>query len=363
VSGLCGALLRSRPEAEDATQQTFLSAHRALLNGSEPQEPAAWLATIARNACWSRIRMRMRQPLSGEPADAVSPEPDPLAEAIRRADLSALWQAIEALPRQQRDALLLREFGGLSYGELAAALSVSAPAVESLLFRARQRLRAQLRAVYASVAGASWLEPLARAFAGGSAPVAAKVAALGVGAAAVTGGAVVAPDVLERSHHRAPPAVEPVRHVPAAPAPASPGQAAVAPAVATPTTAGHRGGGDRGDAASRDETRVTESVRGTSAERNGPGGDRGGDGSRSSGSGGPRTSDSGTSDSGTSDSGTGGSGSGGSGSGGSGSDGSGSGGSRDGGGDGVTATTPTATLPPTVPTETSDGHGGGGGGD
>src|SRR5205823_1547370 len=133
VGGLCRALLRDRAEAEDAAQQTFLSAHRALMNGTDPREPAAWLATIARNECWSRIRTRMREPLAAEELGAVSNANDPLAEAIRRADLRALWLAIEELPRKQRDALLLREFGGMSYGELAAALAVSGSAVESLL--------------------------------------------------------------------------------------------------------------------------------------------------------------------------------------------------------------------------------------
>src|SRR5436305_6608945 len=87
VGGLCRALLRDRAEAEDAAQHTFLSAHRALLNGTDPREPAAWLATIARNECWSRIRTRMREPLAAEELGAVSNANDPLAEAIRRADL------------------------------------------------------------------------------------------------------------------------------------------------------------------------------------------------------------------------------------------------------------------------------------
>jgi RNA polymerase sigma factor (sigma-70 family) len=193
-------LLRDRAEAEDATQQTFLSAHRALLNGTEPREPAAWLATIARNECWSRISARMREPLAMEQLETASTTNDPLDEAIRRADLAALWSAIEALPRQQRDALLLREFGGLSYGELSAALAVSGAAVESLLFRARQRLRGQLRTAYATVSGASWIDALVRVFAGGSAPIAAKVAVLGAGAAVVGGTAVVVPNVLD--NHR-----------------------------------------------------------------------------------------------------------------------------------------------------------------
>jgi hypothetical protein len=170
------------------------------MNGTQPREPAAWLATIARNECWSRISARMREPLAIEQLETVSTTNDPLAEAIRRADLAALWRAIEALPRQQRDALLLREFGGLSYGELSAALAVSGAAVESLLFRARHRLRGQLRTVYASVSGASWIDALVRMFAGGGAPVAAKVAVLGAGAAVVGSTAVVVPNVLD--NHR-----------------------------------------------------------------------------------------------------------------------------------------------------------------
>ncbi len=167
------------------------------MSGTEPREPAAWLATIARNECWARISARMREPLAVEQLETAATTHDPLAEAIRRADLAALWRAIEELPRQQRDALLLREFGGLSYDELAAALAVSGAAVESLLFRARQRLRGQLRTAYASISGASWIEALLRLFAGGGAPVAAKVAALGVGAAVVGSTAVVVPNVLD----------------------------------------------------------------------------------------------------------------------------------------------------------------------
>lgn len=208
VVGLCRALLRDPTEAEDAAQQAFLSAHRSLLNGAEPREPAAWLATIARNECWSRISGRMREPLSTDATDEIAGTDDPVAAAIRRADLAALWTAIRALPRSQRNALLLREFGGLSYGELAAALAVTEPAVESLLVRARARLRTQLETVYASLA------PLVRFFVSGGAPaIATKAVALGLGAAAVTGGAVVAPTMLERhTRHEAPVQAQP-RHV------------------------------------------------------------------------------------------------------------------------------------------------------
>ena len=56
VYGICRMLLRDPNEAEDATQQVFLSAYRNLLTGTEVREPAAWLGTIARNACRRRAQ-------------------------------------------------------------------------------------------------------------------------------------------------------------------------------------------------------------------------------------------------------------------------------------------------------------------
>ena len=163
VGGLCRALLRDRAEAEDAAQQIFLAAHRALLNGTSPREPAAWLATIARNECWARIRTRMREPLpSGRVDDAAAPT----ATRSRRRSATPTSQRSGArsreLPRQQRDALLLREFGGLSYEELAGALAVSGPGgrvpalprAHSGCARAPDRVR--------GLTGASWLDSLGR---------------------------------------------------------------------------------------------------------------------------------------------------------------------------------------------------------
>lgn len=214
VLGLCRVLLRQREEAEDAVQQTFLSAYRSLLNGVEPRNPAGWLATIARNECWGRIQQRMREPLAVP--DPESTLPDPVAAAAERADLAALWQAIGELPRQQRQALLLREFSGLSYAELATALGVSTPAVESLLFRARRRLRVRLHPIYGSAAiaplgtirdalsqtidgfnGSSPAGPLAKI---GSAPLLAKLLAGGA-AVVVAGGTVTAVAHRDRLHH------------------------------------------------------------------------------------------------------------------------------------------------------------------
>src|SRR5262249_54024144 len=71
VFALCNLLLGNRQEAEDALQQTFLSGYRSMLDGTVPEEPAAWLAAIARNECMSRLRRRTPEPVrlrDAEPA-------------------------------------------------------------------------------------------------------------------------------------------------------------------------------------------------------------------------------------------------------------------------------------------------------
>jgi len=213
VLGLCRVLLRNQHEAEDAAQQTFLAAYRSIRNGVEPRHPAAWLATIARNECRAAIERRMREPIhQGEPESGL---PDPVAQAAASSDLEELWRAIEELPPQQRQALLLREFSGLTYAELAVALGVTEPAVDSLLVRARRALRGRLRPLSGSVAAVGVplgviRDALARLLLGmpdapaasglarlGAAPAVAKLAA-GAVAALVAGGTVAAvesPDI------------------------------------------------------------------------------------------------------------------------------------------------------------------------
>jgi RNA polymerase sigma-70 factor (ECF subfamily) len=144
VYGVCRLMLRDRTEAEDAAQQSFLSAYRSLLNGHAPREPAPWLATIARNECRARIRGRMAEPLALVDDSHASPA-DLESVVGQRAEIAALCEALAELPVPQRDAIVLREFYGLSYEEVGAVVGVSASAVDGLLVRARRRLQAELR--------------------------------------------------------------------------------------------------------------------------------------------------------------------------------------------------------------------------
>jgi RNA polymerase sigma factor (sigma-70 family) len=214
VFGVCRLMLRDPVEAEDAAQQTFLSAYRALLGGQEPREPSAWLGTIARNECRTRLRGRRTEPLTL----VREPVGEELQREVDRHDeIQALCTALAELAPQQRDAIVLREFYGLSYAEVAAALGLSGPAVESVIFRSRKRLQDQLRPARSAlgvltlpVSLRDSLAQLLPGFGGGgasagagaavfaklaSAPVAAKVTAatLAVGAAGTVAG-------IERTH-------------------------------------------------------------------------------------------------------------------------------------------------------------------
>ena len=193
VLAVCRYQLRDPQAAEDAAQETFLSAHRSLLGGTRPRDPAAWLATIARNQCHRARRTARPAPLDEETAVSLVDPADVVAD---RADLSDVAGAIAELPDRQREALVLREFCGLSYEQVAAAMSVSGAAVDSLLSRARRRLVEQLGdlprvAQGVLVVPASLREELSRAISGPDAAGAA--AGAGVGGAATIAGLGSAP--------------------------------------------------------------------------------------------------------------------------------------------------------------------------
>jgi RNA polymerase sigma factor (sigma-70 family) len=144
VYALCRMILRDSVEAEDAAQATFLSAYRSLLNGRGPEQPEAWLATIARNECTNRIARRPPSSLELLEGDGVG-SPDPAGLMDSRAEFEALCAAVAELPTKQREAIVLREFYGLSYREVAAALGTTGTAVESAIFKSRRSLQERLR--------------------------------------------------------------------------------------------------------------------------------------------------------------------------------------------------------------------------
>lgn len=140
IHNYCRHQLGSREEAEDAVQTTFMNAFRALGKGVVPEAEAAWLYKIAENVCLSRRRSSWRRNRIESPADFELIEEVVPGPNRQRDELIGIEDALAAMPEQQRRAILLREWQGLSYREISTELEVSQSAVETLIFRARRSL-------------------------------------------------------------------------------------------------------------------------------------------------------------------------------------------------------------------------------
>jgi RNA polymerase sigma factor (sigma-70 family) len=134
------AVLGNHADAEDITQTTFLNAYRALEQGVRPRKPSNWLLTIASNAIKQRFRQEKSRPrhveLDEQVAGTSSDDSGPTVGEV--------LTALSRIPPQQRQAIVLREFEGRSYKELAEILGISTSALETLLFRARRSLAEEL---------------------------------------------------------------------------------------------------------------------------------------------------------------------------------------------------------------------------
>jgi RNA polymerase sigma factor (sigma-70 family) len=134
------AVLGNHADAEDVTQTTFLNAYRALEQGVRPRKPSNWLLTIASNAIKQRFRQEQARPRQVELDDRIAgTETDDDGPSV-----GELLTALSKIPPQQRQAIVLREFEGRSYAEIAEILGVTTSALETLLFRARRSLAEEL---------------------------------------------------------------------------------------------------------------------------------------------------------------------------------------------------------------------------
>src|SRR6266511_765486 len=136
ILSFCRHMLGSREEAEDAVQQTFISAYDDLSSGERELNVKPWLFTIARNRCLSMLRARR------ERADAaLEPSTAGLAEeAQHRADVRELLGDLAELPEDQRAALVLSALGDLSHAEVAQIVGCQVSKVKSLVYQARSGL-------------------------------------------------------------------------------------------------------------------------------------------------------------------------------------------------------------------------------
>jgi RNA polymerase sigma-70 factor, ECF subfamily len=250
--GYCRRHLPSGADAEDALQTTFLYALRALGRGIEPECETAWLTAIAKNVCFTQLRTLGRR---GPVAADVELDRIALAEPEPETDfLAALPGALAALPENQRNALVMREWLGLGAGEIAERLELTPTATSALLTRARRSLARGLAPAVRprSALNLGVLLDLVRAHVRALLGGAGLKAAAGVVVASVAVGGVVA----ERSF-------EPATPRPSRPAPANPGPQVQA---AGPDSAGRVVASRRVTVAPATRGSVRRSTRGVAAQ-------------------------------------------------------------------------------------------------
>lgn len=136
-------ILGNVSEAEDAVQEAYVKAYRALSDGrfDERSSVETWLYRIAANAAVDALRGRARRPIADD--RAVEPAWDGAGAAHAHLALRELDAWLGTLPAEQRAALVLKTVEGLSSAEIAATLGCSEGAVEQRLVRARAALRAK----------------------------------------------------------------------------------------------------------------------------------------------------------------------------------------------------------------------------
>ena len=145
-------LLRNDQDAEDAVQETYMRAHKAFtrFRGGNGK---AWLMTILRNVCYTMIK-KMRSHETPEPFDEEIHQSMGSAtetqEAFRqKANAESLKLALEKLPNEFREIIVLHDLEGLAYKEIAGVVGIPIGTVMSRLARARGRLRNEIIAANA----------------------------------------------------------------------------------------------------------------------------------------------------------------------------------------------------------------------
>jgi len=128
---LCFRLLGNRQEAENLTQEVFLNAFKSYPHFRGESKVSTWLYRI--------------EELGGTPTiEPAHPRNGPPAELETKEMERIIQRLIRSLPERQKIAITLQYYEGLAYEEIASAMEISRPSVESLLFRAKQNLEKRL---------------------------------------------------------------------------------------------------------------------------------------------------------------------------------------------------------------------------
>jgi RNA polymerase sigma-70 factor (ECF subfamily) len=146
--------LGNRQIAEDLTQDVFMKVYKSAFRYRPRSQFQTWLYTIAKNTCLNQLRRKRTMMVSLDQTfhasdnefrtEIADPDADPDRELLQKERASMIRAAVNALPNNQRMAVILRRYENFSYAQIATTLNVTDKAVKSLLSRAKVNLKNKL---------------------------------------------------------------------------------------------------------------------------------------------------------------------------------------------------------------------------
>jgi len=142
---ICLGFSRNASDAQDLAQDVYLKAYKNIGTLSELSLAKVWLFRIARNTCLNFQKKHRLDRISNFEITRKMKDPQtPESEMIHQEQLLLLKGAMHKLPKKQRDVFVLKEYGGLSYQEIAKILNIELGTVMSRLNRARLAIKKRI---------------------------------------------------------------------------------------------------------------------------------------------------------------------------------------------------------------------------
>lgn len=159
VHHTCLGLLQNAEDAEDISQEVFVSIYESIHGFKGESKLSTWIYRIAVTKSLEYLRMKNRKKRfaffqqiftneQGVPNREIGHFDHPGVQLENKERASILFKAIDQLPEKQKSAFVLHKLEGLSYAEIGEVMSTSVSSVESLMVRAKQNLQKKLGDYY-----------------------------------------------------------------------------------------------------------------------------------------------------------------------------------------------------------------------
>jgi RNA polymerase sigma-70 factor, ECF subfamily len=160
VLQVCRRFFRQPEDAEDAASEVFLKLHTVLGKKDEEHPFRPWVSQVAGRHCIDKLRRRKREKCSVVAGADLCAVPDvstrsPLSQVLHQEAKKRVREQLNLLPDYYRIPLILRYYKCMSYSEIARALNRQLPAVKTIIFRAKSRLRRNMGDVHSAATEAA----------------------------------------------------------------------------------------------------------------------------------------------------------------------------------------------------------------